>query len=154
MLASVREASGEQVVAAQDARDTDDPVAVVRRYVDAFNAGDVEAMVACFAAPGSILDGMAPHAWLGPSAARNWYRDVLAEGEHLGASDYFVGLAAPLHADVTNDAAYVVAPATMSFKLRGEPVTQSGATFTTALRKVGGDWRITSWAWAKGRPAA
>jgi hypothetical protein len=84
---------------------------------------------------------------------RNWYRDVLAEGEHAGASDYFVALGAPLHAHVTGDVAYVVVPATMIFKLRGKQMTQSGATFTTALRRVGGDWRITSWAWAKGQSA-
>ena len=32
----------------------------------------------------------------------------------------------------------------MSFKLRGQPITQSGATFTVALRQV------AAWAWAKG----
>lgn len=108
-------------------------------------------MAACFAVPGSILDGMAPHVWHGPSAAKDWYRDVLVEGEHAGASGYFVALGAPLHANVTGDAAYVVAPATMTLKVRGELVTQSGAIFTTALRKVAGEWRIASWAWAKGQ---
>jgi hypothetical protein len=70
-----------------------------------------------------------------------------------GASEYFVTLGAPLHANVTGDAAYVVVPATMTFKVNGKQVTQSGATFTTALRRVKGDWRIASWAWAKGRSA-
>lgn len=132
----------------------DDPVATVRRYIDAFNHGDVEAMAACFAPSGSILDGMAPHVWHGASAARDWYRDVLVEGEHAGADDYHVILAAPLHANITGDAAYVVTPATMTFRLRGEPVTQSGASFTTALRRIDGAWRIVSWAWAKGQAAA
>ena len=141
-------------MAAEDARSSDGPVAAVRRYIDAFNAGDVEAMAACFAAQGAILDGMAPHLWLGPSAARDWHRDVLAEGEHAGAGGYHVTLGAPIHADVTDDAAYVVSPATMRFELRGQPVTQTGATFTAALRRVDGDWRIAAWAWAKGRPAA
>src|SRR5579883_3055139 len=44
----------------------------------------------------------------------------------------------------------VVVPASMTFKLRGKQVTQSGAIFTTALRKVGDSWRIHAWAWAKG----
>ena len=128
-------------------------VAAVRRYIDAFNAGDVEAMAACFAIPGTILDGMAPHLWHGPTAAQDWYRDVLAEGEHAGASGYHVTLGPPLHADVTAEAAYVVSPATMSFKLRGRQVRQSGAIFTAALRKVGDGWRIAAWAWAKGQVA-
>lgn len=132
----------------------DDPLTAIRRYIDAFNSGDVDAMAAGFSTSGTILDGMAPHVWLGPSAARDWYRDVLAEGEHAGAGDYLVTLDTPLHANVTGDAAYVVAPATMTFNVHGRPVTQSGATFTTALRRVDGDWKITAWAWAKGQSAA
>lgn len=131
----------------------DDAVAAVARYIDAFNKGDAEAMGASFAVPGTILDGMAPHLWNGPTAATDWYRDVLVEGEHLGASGYHVTLGDPLHADVTGDAAYVVSPATMTFELKGQQVTQSGAFFTTALKKVAGDWRIAAWAWAKGRAA-
>jgi len=129
-------------------------VAAVGRYIAAFNKGDPDAMGACFAVPGTILDGMAPHLWHGPTATQDWYRDVLVEGEHLGASGYHVTLGAPLHADVTGDAAYVVSPATMTFKFKGQQVTQTGAFFTTALRKVAGDWRIAAWAWAKGQPAA
>src|SRR5437764_791597 len=49
-------------------------------------------MAATFAVPGSILDGMAPHLWLGPTASQDWYRDVLIEGEQHGASEYFVTL--------------------------------------------------------------
>lgn len=131
-----------------------DAVAAVRRYIDAFNAGDVEAMSACFAPEGAILDGMAPHRWLGPSAARDWYADVLLEGEHAGAAGYHVTLGDPLHADVTAEAAYVVSPAAMRFEVRGQPVTQTGAVFTTALRRIDGAWRISAWAWAKGRAGA
>jgi len=56
---------------------TEDPVAAVRGYIDAFNKGDVKAMSGWFTEPGSILDGMAPHVWQGPTAAEDWYRDVL-----------------------------------------------------------------------------
>ena len=42
----------------------------------------------------------------------------------------------PLHANVTGDGAYVVSPATMTFKVNGKQVTQMGAIFTTALRKL------------------
>jgi ketosteroid isomerase-like protein len=128
-----------------------DVLAPLSRYIDAFNAGDAEGMAACFAVPGTILDGMAPHLWHGPTAAQDWYRDVLVEGEHLGAGDYHVTLEAPLHANVTGDAAYVVSPATMTFKLKGQQITQTGAIFTTAFQRVAGDWRIAAWAWAKGK---
>jgi ketosteroid isomerase-like protein len=132
------------------ASDTKDPMATVRQYIDAFNKGDVKAMAASCADPMSILDGMAPHVWDGPTASQDWYKDVLTEGEHLGASGYFVTLGEPKHQNVTGDAAYVVVPATMTFNLRGKQVTQTGATFVVALRRLPEGWRIAAWAWAKG----
>jgi hypothetical protein len=109
---------------------TDNPMAAVRKYVDAFNQGDAAVMAMTFAGSGAILDGMAPHVWQGPTATQDWYKGVLVEGKQHGASDYFITLGEPLHNDVTGDSAYVVVPATMTFKLRGAQVTQSGAVFT------------------------
>ena len=128
----------------------DQPVSAVQHYIDAFNSGDAQAMAAMCANPMSILDGMAPHVWHGPTATQDWYKDVLVEGEHLGAKDYHVTLGTPLHANVTGNAAYVVVPATMTFILKGKQVTQSGASFTVALRKLPAGWRLASWAWTKG----
>jgi ketosteroid isomerase-like protein len=128
-------------------------MATVRSYIDAFNVGDAKAMAAAFAPQSSILDGMAPHLWVGPTASQDWYRDVLAEGKQHGASEYRVTLGELRHADVTGDAAYVVVPATMTFMLQGKRVTQTGALFTVALRKLAEGWRIAAWAWAKGAQA-
>jgi SnoaL-like domain len=104
-------------------------------------------MTALFDPCGSILDGLPPHVWQGPTATQDWYRDVLVEGEQHGASDYFVTLGEPLHNDVTGDSAYVVIRATMTFKMRGKQVTQSDAIFTVALRKLTEGWRIAAWTW-------
>jgi hypothetical protein len=130
---------------------TDDPMAAVHQYIDGFNNGDVKVMAASFAVPGSILDGMAPHVWQGPTAAQDWYRDALAEAEHLGVSGYLITLGEPLHNDVTGDSAYVVVPANFTFNVRGQQVTQTGAVFTVALRKLPEGWRIAAWAWTKGK---
>jgi ketosteroid isomerase-like protein len=127
------------------------PLAAVARYIDAFNDGDAEVMAATFDVAGSILDGMAPHLWQAPTASRDWYRDVLAEGERHGASGYFVTLDTPLHGDVAGDSAYVVVPATMSFTVDGNKVTQFGAVFTVALRQRPDGWRLAAWAWTKGK---
>jgi ketosteroid isomerase-like protein len=127
-----------------------DPMAAIRHYMDAFNRGDREAMAAMFAVPGQILDGMAPHVWQGPTATQDWYRDVLIEGEQHGVSGYFVTLGEPLHNNVTGESAYVVVPASMTFTAQGKQVTQTGAVFTVALRKLPEGWRIAAWAWAKG----
>lgn len=129
------------------------PLAAVQQYIDAFNKGDREEMSAAFAVPGSILDGMAPHLWLGPTASQDWYRDVLIEGEQHGASGYFVTLGEPLHNNITGDSAYVVVPATMKFKVQNQEILQTGAMFTVALRKLAEGWRIAAWAWAKGTRA-
>jgi ketosteroid isomerase-like protein len=129
---------------------TENPLAAVHQYLDAFNRGDAKQMAETFAAPGQILDGMAPHVWQGPTATQDWYRDVLIEGEQHGASGYAVTLGEPLHNNITGDAAYVVVPASMTFKVQGKQITQTGAVFTVALRKLPEGWRIASWAWAKG----
>ena len=65
---------------------TTNPLAAVHQYINAFNKGDGKALAAIFTVPGSILDGMAPHVWQGPTATQDWYRDVLVEGEQHGAS--------------------------------------------------------------------
>ena len=62
--------------------------------------------------------------------------DVLIEGEQHGAADYVVTVGEPLHNNITGDSAYVVVPATMTFKVQGQQVTQTGALFTVALRKL------------------
>jgi hypothetical protein len=107
-------------------------------------------MAATFDVPGSVLDGMAPHVWQGTTASQDWYGDVLTEAKQHGASDYSVMLGEPLHNNATGDNAYVVVPATMTFKVRGQRVAQTGAIFTVALRKFAEGWRITAWAWTKG----
>jgi ketosteroid isomerase-like protein len=131
--------------------EADSPAVAVRDYLNAFNRGDAQAMADAFDAEGSILDGMPPHLWVGPSAPMDWYRDVMAESEHVGASEYVVSVGVPLHEQVTGDRAYFVAPATMRFTLNGQQMTQLGSTFTVALKKSGGEWKIAAWAWAKGK---
>lgn len=130
---------------------TDTPLAAVHQYIDGFNRGGAKAMAETFAAPGSILDGMAPHVWQGPTATEDWYRDVLAEAKQHGASGYAVALGEPVHNNITGDTPYAVVPATMTFSLAGKQVTQTAAVFTVALRKLTEGWRIAAWAWTKGK---
>ena len=132
--------------------DAPDPMATVRSYASAFNKGEVKAMAALFDTSGSILDGLPPHVWQGPTACEDWYRMAMEAGAREGAEGYHIVLDEPTHVDVTGDSAYVVAPARMSFRLHGRQVTQIGAKYTVALAKVGDGWRIRAWAWAKGTP--
>jgi hypothetical protein len=50
-----------------------------------------------------------------------------------------------LHNNITGDSAYVVVPATMTFKVHGQQVKQTGAAFTVALRKLSEGWRVAAW---------
>jgi ketosteroid isomerase-like protein len=127
-----------------------EPLDAVHRYIDAFNRADVKAMAEAFASSASILDGLPPHSWQGPKAGQQWYRDVIAAGEHEGAGDYSVTIGDPWHVNVTGDSAYVVVPATMKFNVHGKAMTQTGSVYTVALRKVESRWLITAWSWAKG----
>ena len=47
---------------------SDDSMAAVRHYVDAFNNGEEKSMAAACADPMQILDGMSPHVWQGTTA--------------------------------------------------------------------------------------
>jgi ketosteroid isomerase-like protein len=132
---------------------TTDPMTTVRQYIDAFNRGDPKAMAAACAVPGWILDGIAPYAWHGPTATEDWYKDMLIEGEHLGASGFAATLAEPRHVDVNGNNAYAVVPLSMTFEVQNKQITQSGATLTVALRKLTDGWRIAAWALAKGGQA-
>jgi hypothetical protein len=57
----------------------------VRRYIDVFNKADGKTVEALFYESGWILDGLAPHAWHGPTACQDWYREALEAGEREGA---------------------------------------------------------------------
>ena len=138
----------------QTLSETSGPAAVVHRYIDAFNNDDEDGMAACFADPGFILDGMAPHVWSGPSATRKWRQDGAVEAKHLGITGSQLSLGPPMHDTVVGDAAYFAAPATFHFKLRGQQIDQTGATLTVALRRADNDWRIAAWAWTKGAGGA
>ena len=124
-------------------------MAAIRAYIDAINKGDPKAMTAVCADPMQILDGMSPHVWQGPTASEDWWRDVLAENERVGASGNHITLAEPpRHADITGDYAYIVLTATYSENRQGKQVTVPGL-YTVVLRKVGPEWRLTAWAWTK-----
>lgn len=128
-----------------------EPIAAVRSYIEAFNRADIEGMAAQFASPGFILDGMAPHVWQGPRAARDWFRDAQAIAQKQNVTEEVITVTGePLHYDVKGKSAYIVVPVSFSYKVNGKPVRQAGAQFTAALSESNETWRLSSWAWTKG----
>lgn len=126
-----------------------DVMATVHQFVDGFNRGDTKTGLAACASPASVIDEFPPHEWQGPAACANWANAYAADAKKNGVTDGIVTLGTPWHVDVTGDRAYVVVPATYTYKQSGKPVAEHGSIFTVALRKTAAGWRITGWAWAR-----
>jgi hypothetical protein len=124
-------------------------MATVHQFIDGFNVGDTKSALAACASPASIIDEFPPHEWQGSTACADWADAYNANAAKNGITDGFVTLGRPLRVDITGDRAYAVVPATYTYKQHGAPVTESNSTFTVALKKVAGRWRITGWAWTR-----
>ncbi|HEX3670150.1 MAG TPA: nuclear transport factor 2 family protein [Candidatus Cybelea sp.] len=124
-------------------------IATVHQFVDGFNRGDTKAELATCDAQASIIDDFPPHEWQGPTACADWAAAYAADAQKEGATDGIVTLGKPWYLSVSGNRAYVVLPATFSWKDHGKPVTEGNSVFTVALRKSSMGWRITGWAWSK-----
>jgi hypothetical protein len=61
--------------------------------------------------------------------ATRWHQVSLCQDQpltHVWQGHYFVTLGAPLHNNVTGDSAYVVVPATMTFKVQATVLCDAG----------------------------
>jgi ketosteroid isomerase-like protein len=126
-----------------------DVMATVHQFVDGFNRGDAKRALAACATQASIIDEFPPHEWEGPTACEQWAADYNAQAKKAGISDGIVTLGKPWYLSVTGTRAYVVVPATYTYKEHGKPVTESNSIFTVTLRKLSVGWRITGWAWSR-----
>jgi ketosteroid isomerase-like protein len=126
-----------------------DVMATVSRFVDALNRNDAKAALATCATQASIIDEFPPHEWQGPNACEDWATAYAAENSKDGITDGVVTLGKPWHLDVRADRAYVVVPATYTYKEHGIPKAERDSIFTVALRRLAAGWRITGWAWSR-----
>jgi ketosteroid isomerase-like protein len=124
-------------------------MAPVHQFVDAFNRGDmISALEACDEQM-SIIDDVPPHEWHGIGAFTKWVYDYDDDAKLNGITEGFVKVHEPKHIHITGDHAYVVVPATYTYKQHGKSVTESGSILTVALRKDESGWLITGWSWAQ-----
>lgn len=131
---------------AQAASDAKQVMQVVNHFVDAVNAGDMATGTAAFTASPSIIDEFPPYHWAGPSAFADW-------GAAFGADSKLHHITAPLmklmkasHVSVEGDSAYAVVTAVYHFKRNGKSEREPGS-FTFAMKREGGDWKIGAWSW-------
>jgi ketosteroid isomerase-like protein len=126
-----------------------DVMDVVNQLMDAFNKGDQKTVLALCTDEMSIIDEFPPHEWHGAGACQKWLDDYDADAKKNGITDGVVGIGKPRHVDVTGDRAYVVVPASYTWKQNGKPEKETDATWTLTLQKGKDGWRITGWSWAK-----
>lgn len=127
---------------------TADVVAPLKKFMDAFNKGDMAGAAATHAAGPdlAIIDEVPPFAWHGADAFKTWAAALDADSKKQGITDQNVTIAAPTRTEVSGDTAYVVVPAVYTFKLKGAAMRES-AQMTFALKKGAGGWLITGWTW-------
>jgi hypothetical protein len=131
------------------ASETSAVLAPLYQFMNGLNKGNIKGALAACASPASIIDEFPPHEWQGPTACSDWLNAFNADSKKRDITDEVVTLGTPRHVDITGDRAYVVVPATYSYKQNGRPVSEVGSIWTVALRKFSNGWRMTGWAWAK-----
>jgi hypothetical protein len=123
-------------------------MAVVNQFVDGFNQGDTKSALAACGAETSIIDEFPPYVWHGKGACSTWASDFEAFAKENEMTDAVVTLNKARRFDVAAEHAYVVIPAGMTYKSKGQPMSATDAVFTVALKKGESGWRITGWSWA------
>ncbi|MGH6986829.1 MAG: nuclear transport factor 2 family protein [Caulobacteraceae bacterium] len=128
-----------------------DPMAVVQKYLAAFNTGDRAAAAALCARDAVVIDDFPPYVWRGVNTCTTWW-------DALGAYDQTQGIGppsevkqsgAPWRLSVADDRAYIVLPVTYDYAQRGQPVVEAGSIWTIALEKTASGWLISGWSWAQ-----
>ena len=132
---------------AASASDKTDAMAVVLKWVDAFNKGDGKTASSYCADGAIIIDDFAPHVWQGSGACASWYKDYEAWAAKAQVTAPSVALGKARHLDIDSGYAYLVTPTTQTFTKGGKQVTDKGLV-TMSLKKGASGWQITGWAWA------
>jgi hypothetical protein len=123
---------------------TDPALAPFPQFIDAMNAGNTTKAAATYAPSVTIIDEFGPHIW---NSFAGWAGDLTTSFKAEGMSDFHIALSPVSFKNVDAKVGYGVAPATLTFNLKGKPTTEKGMfTFSTAKQAAG--WRITGWAWS------
>ena len=129
----------------------EEATAVVKKFVDDFNKGDIKGAEAAHASKVAIIDEFPPHAWHGGSAFKDWLADLEKDAKAHEQTDQKLAISRTVRAQVDGDTAYVVMAATFTYKEKGKKMVEPGQ-MAIALSKDGGAWKIVSWAWAGTTP--
>ena len=139
--------------AAPSTTPADEATQFVTAIMDKFNAGDVKAWVSAQADNTLIVDEFAPHTWSGPGSAQRWVDAYMKDSQTNGITGGRVDYGKPLQATSDGTTAYVVLPTTYRFIRKGTKMAEP-SSMTFAMKRVGQDWKITSWTFSAAGAAA
>jgi hypothetical protein len=118
--------------------------AAVHNAFDAINSGKADSATLGWK---GVIDEFPQYNWQGATAAGDWFGAFGKSAAQEGITDTMAKLGAPTHLSIVGNSAYIVFPTTLTSKVKGKPMKESGQ-FVFALQKAAGTWHIDSWAWA------
>jgi hypothetical protein len=127
------------------AAETTAVVQVVHRWIDGFNKGDRQSYLPLCADQAAIIDDLPPFVWHGDGACSKWQSayDEYAKEQEL--TNEFVTAGKAHDVMITHNDAYVVVPLSITYKLKGKPLSTT-ELLTMTLHQGSSGWRITAWA--------
>lgn len=120
--------------------------AVFTNAIAAFNRGDMKGWIATCGPSAGIIDEIPPHSWQGASACADWWRSFESFANSNRITDANVSTGTPWHLEVTARTAYMVVPATYSYRQNGKAQRESGI-FTVSFKKTLNGWLMSGWTW-------
>ena len=129
-------------------------MAPIQKFMDSFNKGDVAGAAATHASTAdlTIVDEVPPFVWRGAQAFTAWSAALEADAKKNGITEPMVSIAPATRVETSGDVAYVIVPATYSFKKGGVAMRES-AHMTFVMKKTAGAWLIHGWTWTGPKPA-
>jgi len=124
----------------------------IHQFIDDFNKGDVKGAAAAHMDSVSIIDELPPHLWRGPGAFQAWTKALEADAKKNAVTDESVTVGDPTYSVVSGRRAYVVVPASFTFKQKGAAMKEA-AQMTYVLQKGAAGWKIAAWTWVGSPPA-
>lgn len=123
-------------------------MAVFNNAITAFNRRDMRGWIATCAPSAGIIDEIPPHAWQGASACADWWRSFQSFAKSNRITEASVWTGTPWHLAVNARTAYMVAPATYSYRVAGKAQREAGI-FTVGFRKTLNGWLMSGWTWTQ-----
>jgi ketosteroid isomerase-like protein len=121
-------------------------IQTLKGVLAAANADNASRLNAYFAANATVVDDFPPFSWTGNDAGARWWSASDKDLAKHGIAGVHAVLGPITRFAVVGDDAYVIAPLTIGYAVRGRPAHSSGL-WTMTFHRSGGSWKIASATW-------